>query len=206
MNRSLSLALCLAILFGGVPAHCEVEGLIEAGIGPRPWPDDRSTSPTRSLVPEGLFVAQTMEDDATAPADVDARIAELEMRQSQIDTRGPLIATVVGSVLTGVGLIIGTTVGLGCGASSEAGAACSPEHAIGFGVGAALRNRREPRVDFPFDVRLDLLRTRRDTPGRDIEDRLFPEISPLCARSRQLKGDVRVRHAPDSFASSTNVV
>lgn len=55
------------------------------------------------------------------------------------------------------------------------------------------------RGDLPFDVGLDLLRTRRETSGRDIEDRLFPERGPGVA-SGPVPG--QVREYPDSYRGS----
>jgi hypothetical protein len=74
-------------------------------------------------------------DAAMAPSEIEARIAELEARQSGISLRGPTIGTIVGGALTGTGLTLGAVTAISC---AEGGGACSPEHIIGFGVSAGV--------------------------------------------------------------------
>ncbi len=74
-------------------------------------------------------------DDAMAPGEIEARIAELKARQSRIEVRGAAIGTIVGGVLTGTGLSLGAATAISC---AEGGGACSPEHIIGLGVSAVV--------------------------------------------------------------------
>ncbi|MBY0400969.1 hypothetical protein K2X89_11780 [Myxococcota bacterium] len=73
-------------------------------------------------------------DDAMAPSEIEARIAELEAKQRDIDVRGPTTGTFVGAGLTAAGLSLGAATAITCGESG----ACSPEHIIGLGVSAVL--------------------------------------------------------------------
>lgn len=137
MARLLSLVLCFAVSWWGGPAFAG-SASIETTLDSRPWLDDRSSAHTPTLASDGELLEQSTGDSAAASGDVDARIAELEAQRDAIDTRRPRFWTITGSVMTGVGLVIGLTAIIGCLGSSEAGAGCSPEHWAGLGASAGL--------------------------------------------------------------------
>lgn len=73
-------------------------------------------------------------DEAMAPGEIEARIAELEARQQQIPLRGPRVGTILGGVLVGAGGFLALlTVGV-CNENRG----CPSDPFIGLGVGGAV--------------------------------------------------------------------
>lgn len=108
MTRLLTLILCLLLSSTPVPARAQV------------------AEPAHPSVDPDLHRG------------VDAQIAALEQRERELDENGPRIGTYAGGIITAAGLITGGIVIAGCTGSTATGAPCSPEHAIGFGVGAGV--------------------------------------------------------------------
>lgn len=70
---------------------------------------------------------------------IDAQIAALRIERAGIMTRGPRTAAIVGGVLTGVGVVVGATVGLACAsANSGSDTTCRADRATGLGVAAGV--------------------------------------------------------------------
>ena len=155
MRLALSLLLSFSIVFSASPALArDLEPTRDRNRVLAPAPDASGFSTLRhSLVsrqgrvplPPAVdpAVAQqlpgTRDDAPRSRSAIDREIAWLEQDLSQIETRGPRIARIVGGALTAAGVVVGATAGLACAAAdAQSSTRCNTTNATALGIGGGI--------------------------------------------------------------------